>query len=43
MVMPNVTEFDMIRPDKLEDNPIRLVDSEAPDFMMLGTQFLGVK
>jgi len=43
MVVPNVTEFGMIGPDKFKDNPVRLVDSEAPDFMVLGMQFLGVE
>ena len=43
MVMPDVTEFGMIGANKFKDDPVRLVDSEAPDFMMLGTQFLGVK
>lgn len=43
MVMPNVTEFGVIGADKFKDNPIRLVDSEAPDFMVLRMQFLGVK
>jgi len=33
----------MIGPDKFKDNPVRLVDSEAPDFMVLGMQFLGVE
>lgn len=43
MVVPNVTELGMIGPDKLKDNPVRLVNSEAPDFMVLGMQFLGVE
>ena len=43
MVVPNVTELGMIGPDKFKDNPVRLVDSEAPDFMVLRMQFLGVE
>lgn len=33
----------MIGPDKFKDNPVCLVDSEAPDFMVFGMQFLGVE
>ena len=43
MVMTDVTEFGMIGADKFKDNPVSLVDAEAPDFMVLGTQFFCVK
>jgi len=43
MVVPNVTEFRLIGPDKFEDNPVRVIDPEAPDLMVLGVQFLGMK
>lgn len=33
----------MIGADKFKDNPVSLVDPETPDFMVLGTQFFGVK
>ncbi|MCZ7627108.1 MAG: hypothetical protein FIA90_06135 [candidate division NC10 bacterium] len=43
MVVPNITEFRLIGSDKSEDDPVCLVDPEAPDLMMLGVQFLGMK
>ena len=33
----------MIGADKFKDHPVRLVNSETPDFMVLGMQFLSVK
>jgi len=39
MVVTDVTEFGMIGADKFKDNPVSLVDSEAPNFMLLGALF----
>ncbi len=43
MVVTHVTEFGLIGADKFKDNPVGLVDSETPNFMVFGTQFFGVK
>ena len=43
MVVTDVTEFGMIGADKFKDNPVSLIDPEAPDFMVLGMQFFSVK
>jgi hypothetical protein len=41
--MADVAKLGVIWADEFEDNPVGLVDPEAPDLMMLGMQFLGVK
>ena len=41
--MTDVAKLCVIGADEFEDDPVGLVDPEAPDLMMLGMQFLGVK
>ena len=40
--MTDVTKLGVIWADEFEDNPVGLINAEAPDFMMFGMQFLGV-
>lgn len=41
--MADVTKFCMIGANKFENNPVGLVNTETPDFMMLRMQFFCVK
>ena len=41
MMVGDIAKFGMIRPHKFENNPIGLIHSEAPDFVLLGMQFFG--
>lgn len=41
MMVADIAKFGLIRPHKFEDNPIGLIHSEAPDFVLLGMQFFG--
>jgi len=41
MMVANIAKLSMVRADKFEDNPIGLIYSEAPYFVVLGVQFFG--
>ena len=41
--MTDVTEFGMVGADKFEDNPVSMVNSKTPDFMVLWMQLFGMK
>ena len=41
MMVADITKLSMIRSNKLEDDPIGLIYSEAPYLILLGVQFFG--
>ena len=40
-MVADIAKLGMVRGNEFEDNPIRLIYPKAPDFMVLGVQFLG--
>lgn len=43
MMMADIPEFCLVRTDKLEDHPVRLVNPKAPHLMMFGMQLFGME
>ena len=43
VVMADIAKFDVVRPKKLENDPIGAIDSKAPDLVMFRMELFGTK